>query len=65
MDKVASTTVIGKPATVTAPPPAPLPCRWDGSNCEYDVYEFSRSIMAPPMPNPNLPYEVTEQSRLD
>uniref|UniRef100_UPI0034E1DF1D aromatic ring-hydroxylating oxygenase subunit alpha n=1 Tax=Mycobacterium sp. OAE908 TaxID=2817899 RepID=UPI0034E1DF1D len=34
----------------------------DGSNCEYDVYEnFSRSIMAPPMPNPNLPYEVTEQ----
>lgn len=38
----------------------------DGSNCEYDIYEnFSRSIMAPPMPNPNLPYEVSEQDLVD
>lgn len=38
----------------------------DGSNCEYDIYEnFARSIMAPPMPNPNLPYEVTEQELID
>jgi nitrite reductase/ring-hydroxylating ferredoxin subunit len=38
----------------------------DGSDCEYDVYEnFSRSIMAPPMPNPNLPYDVTEQELID
>ena len=38
----------------------------DGSNCEYDTYEhFSRSIMAPPMPNPNLPYEVTEQDLIN
>jgi nitrite reductase/ring-hydroxylating ferredoxin subunit len=38
----------------------------DGSNCEYDVYEsFSRSIMAPPMPNPNLPYAVTEAQLIE
>jgi nitrite reductase/ring-hydroxylating ferredoxin subunit len=38
----------------------------DGSNAEYDIYEnFSRSIMAPPMPNPNLPYEVSEQDLVD
>jgi hypothetical protein len=38
----------------------------DGSNCEYDIYEnFSRSILAPPMPNPNLPYDVSEQDILD
>jgi nitrite reductase/ring-hydroxylating ferredoxin subunit len=38
----------------------------DGSNCEYDTYEnFARSIMAPPMPNPNLPYEVSEQELIN
>jgi nitrite reductase/ring-hydroxylating ferredoxin subunit len=38
----------------------------DGSSCEYDVYEnFSRAILAPPMPNPNLPHAVTEQQLID
>jgi nitrite reductase/ring-hydroxylating ferredoxin subunit len=37
----------------------------DGSMCEYDIYgggeaNFNRMILAPPMPNPNLPYEVSE-----
>lgn len=37
----------------------------DGSMCEYDIYDggeanFNRMILAPPIPNPNLPYEVTE-----
>jgi nitrite reductase/ring-hydroxylating ferredoxin subunit len=37
----------------------------DGSMCEYDIYDggranFNRMILAPPMPNPNLPYEVSE-----
>lgn len=37
----------------------------DGSMCEYDIYDggranFNRMILAPPLPNPNLPYEVTE-----
>ena len=38
----------------------------DGSNCEYDIYEnFSRSILAPPMPNPYLPYEVSEADLIE
>jgi nitrite reductase/ring-hydroxylating ferredoxin subunit len=42
----------------------------DGSNCEYDIYDggrqnFSRMVIAPLMPNPNLPYEVTEQELID
>ncbi len=42
----------------------------DGSSCEYDVYDggeanFNRMILNGPMPNPNLPYEVTEQDLID
>lgn len=42
----------------------------DGSSCEYDVYgggeaNFNRMILNGPMPNPNLPYEVTEQDLID
>lgn len=42
----------------------------DGSSCEYDVYgggeaKFNRMILNGPMPNPNLPYEVTEQDLID
>ena len=38
----------------------------DGSNCEYDIYEnFNRMILAPPIPNPNIPAEITEQDVMD
>jgi hypothetical protein len=42
----------------------------DGSNCQYDVFDegranFNRMILAPPMPNPNLDYEVSEQDVID
>jgi nitrite reductase/ring-hydroxylating ferredoxin subunit len=42
----------------------------DGSSCEYDIYgggdaNFNRMILNGPMPNPNLPYEVTEQDLID
>jgi nitrite reductase/ring-hydroxylating ferredoxin subunit len=42
----------------------------DGSNCQYDVFDggmanYNRMILAPPMPNPNLDYEVTEQDVID
>ena len=42
----------------------------DGSNTEYNIYDngdanWSRMTMAPPMPNPNLPYELTEQELIE
>jgi nitrite reductase/ring-hydroxylating ferredoxin subunit len=42
----------------------------DGSSCEYDVYSggdamFNRMILNGPMPNPNLPYEVTEEELIE
>lgn len=42
----------------------------DGSSCEYDVYgggdaTFNRMILNGPMPNPNLPYEVTEEELIE
>ncbi len=42
----------------------------DGSNCQYDVFDggranYNRMILAPPQPNPNVGYEVTEQDVID
>ena len=42
----------------------------DGSNTEYNIYDggdanWSRMTMAPPMPNPNLPYELTEKELIE
>jgi len=42
----------------------------DGSNTEYNIYDggdanWSRMTMAPPMPNPNLPYELTERELIE
>jgi phenylpropionate dioxygenase-like ring-hydroxylating dioxygenase large terminal subunit len=38
----------------------------DGTDSENDIYpNFNRSIGGVPMPNPNLPYAVTEQDVLD
>jgi nitrite reductase/ring-hydroxylating ferredoxin subunit len=42
----------------------------DGSSCEYDVYDggdanFNRMILNGPMPNPNLPYQVSEEELIE